>query len=85
MTAPVSKAHAARCETKPDNSVRWLLRRDAVLARTGLSKSQLYALIAKGIFPSGIPLIPGGRAKGWIEAEVSAFIADRIKDARGRT
>ncbi len=62
-----------------------LLRIDEVRFRTGLSRTQLYSLIAQGRFPAGIPLVEGSRAKGWPESEVATFIAGRIAAARGQS
>ena len=47
-----------------------------VKARTGLSRSTLYAMMAEGRFPKPIKL--GERAVGWSEAEVSDWIEARI-------
>lgn len=58
-----------------------ILRLPAVKARTGLSRSTIYLRESKGQFPSPIPL--GGRAVGWIEAEVEAWLAAHIAAARG--
>ncbi len=58
-----------------------LLRRKQVQARTGLSRSMIYQYIKEGMFPKPVPL--GARAVGWIESEVSDWITERIKAARG--
>lgn len=58
-----------------------LLRRRQVQARTGLARSTIYQYIKAGVFPKPIPL--GARAVGWIESEVSDWIAERVKAARG--
>ncbi len=52
-----------------------ILRRPEVLARTGLSKSTLYALAAAGLFPKPVRL--AARAVGWPEAEIDAWLAAR--------
>lgn len=57
-----------------------LIRRPVVQARTGLSRSTIYLRIAEGTFPPPISL--GARAVGWVEAEVAAWIADRINASR---
>ncbi|MBW6523282.1 AlpA family phage regulatory protein [Sphingomonas sp. RHCKR47] len=51
-----------------------MLRIEAVMARTGLGKSSIYGQSAAGKFPRQIPL--GGRASGWRESDVDAWIAD---------
>lgn len=51
-----------------------MLRIDAVMARTGLGKTSIYAQSAAGKFPRQIPL--GGRASGWRESDVDTWLAD---------
>jgi len=58
-----------------------ILRRKQVEARTGLSRSTIYARIAEGSFPRPIDL-GGGRAVGWIEAEINAWVQARIEQSR---
>ncbi len=57
-----------------------ILRLPAVKARTGLSRSTLYLRVAEGTFPKPIGL--GGRAVGWVEAEVQDWLERRIKASR---
>lgn len=55
-----------------------ILRIEQVLEVTGLSRSSLYRRINDGTFPK--PLRLGGdtsRAIGWLESEVTAWIASR--------
>jgi prophage regulatory protein len=47
-----------------------------VLAKTGLSKSHLYALAQKGEFPKPIKL--SERSSAWVESEVNDWIDARI-------
>ncbi|MHB1942819.1 MAG: helix-turn-helix transcriptional regulator [Acidiferrobacteraceae bacterium] len=56
------------------------LRRKQVETRTGLSRSTIYQYIKDGVFPKPVPL--GPRAVGWLESEVSEWIAGRVKIAR---
>src|ERR1043165_7222511 len=64
-----------------------LLRRREVEARTGLSRSTLYGLIKRRKFPPPIKLTDSGDASrtpsGWLESEVSDWIADRVRVTRG--
>lgn len=55
---------------------RRLIRLPAVIDRTGLSKSTIYARAAAGTFPKPVPL--GNSLSGWVEDEVQAWIDDRI-------
>ena len=56
------------------------LRLPEVLARTGLSRSTIYVRLDQGRFPRPVSL--GGRAVGWIEAEVDEWIRERIDESR---
>jgi prophage regulatory protein len=58
-----------------------ILRRKEVQARTGLSRSTIYARVAAGTFPSPIDL-GGGRAVGWVDAEIEAWVQSRIQASR---
>lgn len=55
-----------------------ILRRRDVEARTGLSRSTLYELVARGEFPRPVRLT--ARAVGWIELEVSAWVNARVQE-----
>lgn len=57
-----------------------ILRLRSVLSRTGLSRSMAYDLMAKDQFPKPIGL--GARAVGWLESEIDAWIAQRVKASR---
>ena len=52
-----------------------ILRLPDVKARTGLSRSSIYAYIKEGKFPKHIAL--GERSVGWYESEVDAWVASR--------
>lgn len=53
-----------------------ILRRNQVEARTGLSRASIYAGVKAGTFPKPVPL--GPNSVGWLEHEVSSWIAARI-------
>ncbi len=50
------------------------------MARTGLSRSAIYLRVSQGRFPKSIPL--GGRAIGWIEAEIDEWVDQQIRRSR---
>ena len=54
-----------------------ILRRKQVEKRTGLSRSTIYLRIQVGTFPKPVNL--GGRAVGWLENEIEAWLAARIE------
>lgn len=49
-----------------------ILRLPLVKEITGLSRSSIYAMIAKGQFPKPLPL--GTRAVGWLEEEIKSWV-----------
>lgn len=53
-----------------------ILRIQQVKERTGLSRSTIYELVARGDLPR--PVRIGQRTSGWIEAEVDKFLRERI-------
>jgi prophage regulatory protein len=53
-----------------------ILRLPAVKARTGLSRSTIYHMIARGVFPAPVPI--GARAVGFLSTEIENWIACRI-------
>lgn len=57
-----------------------ILRLPQVLLRTGLARSTLYQYIKDGEFPGQVQL--GPRAVGWLESDVSDWIAARVKHTR---
>ena len=59
----------------PNQPVR-ILRLPEVMKRTGLGRSTTYALIQKNSHPLPVPL--GERAVGFVEAEIEAFLLQRI-------
>lgn len=58
-----------------------ILRRRAVEARTGLSRTTIYDLANAGNFPKPVRL--GARAVGWLESEVDAWLAAQVRLSRG--
>ena len=60
-----------------------ILRRKQLEARLGLSRSTIYSLVSQGedVFPQPIRL-GSGRAVGWVESEVDAWIAAQIQRSR---
>jgi len=70
---------STRCNP-PQETLSRLLRRPAVEALTGLSRSGIYDRIREGKFPAPVSL--GGSAVAWVESEVSAWIQARIEAGR---
>lgn len=57
-----------------------ILRLPSVKARTGLSRSTIYLRISDGCFPKPVSL--GGRAVGWVEAEINLWLEKQIQLSR---
>ncbi len=57
-----------------------ILRRPQVEARTGLSRSTIYAKISASAFPKSVKL--GKRAVGWIESEINGWLAAQVHRSR---
>ena len=56
---------------------RRILRMRDICQKMGISPSTVHDLVARGIFIKPFTLIPGGRAVGWLEAEVDQWIFER--------
>ncbi len=57
-----------------------ILRLPEVKKSTGLSRSTIYMRISQGTFPKPVGL--GGRAVGWLEAEIQEWLQQRIEASR---
>jgi prophage regulatory protein len=47
----------------------------------GISASHIYAMVASGRFPKPFPIIPGGRATGWFESTIDAYLTNGASTA----
>jgi prophage regulatory protein len=54
-----------------------IIRPDDVRKKLHLSSSKLFDMIAREQFPKPFIIVPGGRAVGWLEGDVDAWITDR--------
>ena len=48
--------------------------------RTGLSRSTIYLRVYEGTFPKPVSL--GGRAVGWVDAEIQQWLERQIENSR---
>lgn len=53
-----------------------------VVKRTGLSRTHVWYLVREGRFPEPVELTE--RARGWLESDVEAWKAERIKRHKAR-
>jgi prophage regulatory protein len=56
-----------------------LIRIKAVIRLTSISKSYIYDLSNRGLFPKSVELVPGGSSVAWVRSEVLDWIDSRIK------
>jgi prophage regulatory protein len=61
------------------NQHQKLIRIKSVINLTGLSKSYIYQLRDKKLFPQSIQLVAGGSSVAWVEKEVLDWIESRIQ------
>jgi prophage regulatory protein len=64
-------------------SIVKIIRIKSVCDQSGISKSHIYHLVAQGLFPGSVSLVPGGASKGWVESEVQDWIHSRIAARNG--
>ncbi|WP_025154373.1 helix-turn-helix transcriptional regulator [Morganella morganii] len=58
-----------------------ILRIKEVIVRTGLSRATIYRQMNKKLFPPKFSLTGiGGRAVGWLEGSIDAWIAARAEE-----
>jgi prophage regulatory protein len=55
-----------------------ILRFPEVAAKVGLKSAQICHLISQGRFPAQVKL--GPKASGWVEAEIDAWIEQRVNE-----
>lgn len=58
-----------------------ILRLPAVMVRTGLSRSTIYARVQQKTFPRQIKL-GGPRAVGWLADEIDTWLSDQVDRSR---
>ena len=59
------------------NAPSCVIRMRDVTRKVSLSESHIYQMIAEGRFPKPFPLVPGGRAKGWLETTIESYLASQ--------
>jgi prophage regulatory protein len=60
----------------PSQGLR-VLRHNQVCAKLQISSAKLFDMVARQQFPKPFSLIPGGRAVGWVEADIDNWILQR--------
>lgn len=70
-------------EKVPEASTQ-ILRHTNVSKRLGISASKLFDMVARGVFPKGFQIVPGGRAVGWLESDVDQWILEQKRRSEGK-
>ena len=61
------------------NSGHRILRIKELIIRLQLARSTIYELQANNQLPKSFKITPGGRAAGWLESDIEAWIEARSK------
>lgn len=75
-----SSANAPQSDSRSGQKGMAILRRPDVQQRTGLGCTSIYNKMRDGTFPKPVKI--GERAVGWLEHEIEAWIAGRVKERR---
>ena len=67
-------------KTQSHKASNKLVRIKTVIELTGLSKSYIYDLSKRGLFPKNVQLIPGGSSVAWVEDEITEWVDSRIQE-----
>ena len=54
-----------------------VIRHKQVCEKLQISSAKLFDMVARGQFPKPFTIIPGGRAVGWLEADVDCYVLAR--------
>jgi predicted DNA-binding transcriptional regulator AlpA len=60
-----------------------VLRMKDLPTKVGLRPSTIYELISYGKFPASFKLVSGGRASGWLETTIDAWLEERSTNGGG--
>jgi prophage regulatory protein len=78
----VQKHQPVPAGEKLANQLR-VIRHKQVCEKLQISSAKLFDMVARGHFLKPFTLIPGGRAVGWIEADVDRWILSRKQTCEG--
>lgn len=62
-----------------------VVRHAHVCQKLQISSAKLFDLVAQGIFPKPFQIVPGGRAVGWLERDVDAWVLERRAESYGKS
>jgi predicted DNA-binding transcriptional regulator AlpA len=76
-TESLRRASALPPTSPPTPARVQVLRHHQVCDKLQVSSAKLFAMCADGVFPKPFTIVPGGRAVGWLAADVDAWILNR--------
>ena len=56
-----------------------VLRMRDLPQKVGFRPSTIYEMVATGRFPRPFKLVSGGRASGWLESDIDAWLDKRVR------
>ena len=62
-----------------------IVRNAQVRTKLDVSEAKLFDMVAKGLFPKPFPIVPGGRAVGWLESDVDHWILEQKRRSEVRS
>lgn len=72
----VSNLNSSTNKTISEPNVR-VIRHNQVCEKIQISSAKLFDMVSRGQFPKPFILVPGGRAVGWLESDVTSWILER--------
>lgn len=61
-----------------------IVRHKQVKQKLQVSSAKLYHMVANRVFPPPFPIVPGGRAVGWLESDVDQWILEQKRRSEGK-
>jgi prophage regulatory protein len=59
-----------------------IVRHKQVREKLQVSSAKLFDMVARGLFPRPFAIVPGGRAVGWLESDVDAWILNQKRQSK---
>jgi prophage regulatory protein len=81
-TTTMNTYHRSYSDMENVTNIRTLRMKD-LPSKVGFQPSTIYQLISKGEFPTPFKLTPSGRAAGWLESTIDAWIKSRASQNEG--
>jgi predicted DNA-binding transcriptional regulator AlpA len=70
-------------ESEEGVDMRRIVRPKQFQDALGIGHSAFYEMIAAGLIEPGFPIVPGGKARGWLDSYFDEVVAKRAAAGRG--